>query len=189
MILNAIVPNVTLLFLDYSEIINRVLRFCVEKGWLVYSQVELNQIFIGSVIELPNKYAYILKTLWLTALYAPLIPVVVGVSMVGLILFYFVEKFLYTRSYCMPSNVSSMSFESAVELLEYFLITFAIGELIIYYYFFNFQYDSVPLTWTATILATVSLAALNSVLPMEAVNKHLFPISSSSKSELTYSEI
>jgi hypothetical protein len=63
------------------------------------------------------------------------------------------------------------------------------GEFIIYYYFFNFQYENVPLTWTATILGTISLAVLNSVLPMEAINKSLFSISNSSKSELTYSEV
>jgi hypothetical protein len=42
MILNAIVPNLTLFFLDYSEIINRVLRYCVSKQWLIYTQKELN---------------------------------------------------------------------------------------------------------------------------------------------------
>lgn len=88
MVLNAVLPNLTLLFLDYSEILNKVLRFCVGRGWLVYSQAELNQVFIGSTIDLHNKYAYILKTLWLTAIYSPLIPIVVGVSALGLLLFY-----------------------------------------------------------------------------------------------------
>lgn len=50
MILNAIVPNITLFGLDYSEIINRALRYCVEKQWLIYTQKELNELFIGSTI-------------------------------------------------------------------------------------------------------------------------------------------
>jgi len=39
MALNAIVPNITLLFLEYTEIINKIFRYSVEKRWLVYSQI------------------------------------------------------------------------------------------------------------------------------------------------------
>lgn len=110
MILNAIIPNITLFFLSYSELINRIFRFLVEKELIIATQMELNELFLGPEVDMPNKYAYILKTLWLTALYAPLIPIVVVISMFGIILNYFIEKILYTRSYSLPNTVSSMVF-------------------------------------------------------------------------------
>lgn len=68
----------------------------------------------GPDIDTPYRYAHILKTLLLTALYAPVTPIVVVISMFGLILHYFIEKFLFTRSYCLPNTVSSIIFDSAV---------------------------------------------------------------------------
>ena len=140
MILNAFLPNIILLLLEYSQIINKVKRYIVQKKWMIATQVQVNQLYAGPCIDLPHKYAYILKTLLLTALYATVAPIVIAISMIGLILFYFVQKFLYTRSYRVPNNVSSESFKTAVELLEYFLITFAIGEIVIYYYFYKYVF-------------------------------------------------
>jgi hypothetical protein len=59
-----------------------------------------------------------------------------------------------------------MVFESAVELLEYFLITFAFGEFIVYFYFYKYEIDAIPLEWTITIFTTIALSILNSALPM-----------------------
>ena len=44
---------------------------------------------MSPAIDLPNKYAYVLKTLWLTGLYAPMIPIVVLIALLGLTLNYF----------------------------------------------------------------------------------------------------
>lgn len=176
MILNAILPNLTLFILDYSEIISKVKRYIAAKGWIIYTQAELNEIFIGPEIDLPNKYGYILKTLLLTAFYASLIPIVVVISMIGLLILYFVEKILYTKSYSLPHNVSSMSYESAIELLEYFLIIFSMGEQIVFFYFYDYNFSLIPFEWKISILLTISLSVLNSALPMEALNEYLFKI-------------
>lgn len=52
------------------------------------SQSDANLIYQAPVPEIPYKYAYLFKTLWLTAFYAPLAPVVVPISAFGLILNY-----------------------------------------------------------------------------------------------------
>lgn len=101
--------------------------------------MELNKMCTGPEISLPAKYAYILKVLLLTALYAPMFPVVVLVALVGMIFNYLVEKFLFANSYSVPHNISAMTFKSSTELLEYFLITFAVGQLLVYAYFRNFR--------------------------------------------------
>jgi hypothetical protein len=135
------------------------------------------------------KYAHVIKTLLLTALYAPVTPIVVVVSMVGLITNYFIEKFLYTRSYSLPNTVSSIIFESAVELLEYFLVAFAFGQIIVYLYFYRFVVEAMPLDWTICIFLTIALAILNMVLPMEVINQSLFKMEDSAHSAIAYSSI
>ena len=52
---------------------------------------KINIIKCPSIIRIaliPFKYGYIIKTLWLTAFYAPLVPIVVPVSIFGLIINY-----------------------------------------------------------------------------------------------------
>jgi hypothetical protein len=76
----------------------------------------------------------------------------------------------------MPHNLSSMTYRSAMELLEYFLITFALGQLLIYGYFYSYQVGDLPLDWLIIIFVTLALALFNSALPMDAINERLFPI-------------
>lgn len=54
------------------------------------SQLELNKFYAGPPINMPIKFAYILKTLLLTSLYAPIAPIVVPIGLIGLILAYFI---------------------------------------------------------------------------------------------------
>lgn len=76
----------------------------------------------------------------------------------------------------MPHNLSSMTYRSAMELLEYFLITFALGQFVIYAYFYSYQVGDLPLDWLIVIFVTLALALFNSALPMDAINERLFPI-------------
>jgi hypothetical protein len=88
MILNATVPNLIRFATNYFEVFNKVELWMVKRGWLFRSQLEVNRLSEGPSLNMPRRYAYILKTLWLTALYAPTIPIVVGISILGLLLFY-----------------------------------------------------------------------------------------------------
>lgn len=65
---------------------------------------------------LPEKYSYIIKTVWLTAFYAPFTPVVVPISIVGMIINYFVEKYLFGSSYSAPNMISGALNNSCIEL-------------------------------------------------------------------------
>jgi hypothetical protein len=53
------------------------------------------------------KYSYIIKTLWLTSFYAPFVPIVVPLSIVGLIFNYIVEKYLFGSAYAAPNMIST----------------------------------------------------------------------------------
>lgn len=89
MLINAILPNVTLFFLSYFEILKKVERWLIERGTIKSSQMEANEAFEGPEAEFPYKYAYVFKTLWLSAFFAPLSPVVVPISIAGLIVNYY----------------------------------------------------------------------------------------------------
>ena len=117
MILNAVTPNVVNFVKKHFEIVNRFQLILIKRGWLIMNQAEVNKLSTGHIINMPKRYAYLLKTLLLTALYAPAVPVVVPIAMVGVILLYFIEKLLIARSYAMPHNISSMTYKSAMELL------------------------------------------------------------------------
>ncbi len=58
----------------------------------IISQEEANSIFEGNQLELSFKYATVLKTLWFTALYSTLNPIVYIFGFIGLCLFYWMEK-------------------------------------------------------------------------------------------------
>lgn len=85
-----------------------------------------------------------MKTLWLTAFYAPLVPVVVPISIIGLVLNYFIEKDLYRKIYNVPNMLSSMVNDSAIELLEYFPLIISLGEFIVYIYVSRYDVTSIP---------------------------------------------
>ena len=82
-----------------------------------------------------------------------------------------------------------MTFKSSIELLEYFLITFASGQLLIYAYFFNFEIRDLPVHWNIVIFTALALALLNSALPMETLNEKIFDVKDSVRSEVKYSQV
>lgn len=52
--------------------------------------MEANKLYEQPGINLPYQYGYIIKTLWLTAFYCPLVPIVVPISIVGLFINYWI---------------------------------------------------------------------------------------------------
>ncbi len=90
MILNAITPNLTVFFMNYFEVIGRIKRFIyIWTGYFKTTQLEANQLFELPKPDFTEKYSCVVKTLWLTAFYAPFVPVVVPISAIGLTIKYF----------------------------------------------------------------------------------------------------
>lgn len=117
-----------------------------------------------------------LKTIWLAAFYAPLVPVVVPISIIGLILNYLIEKDLYRKVYNVPNMLSSMVNDSAIELLEYFPLIISLGEFIVYIYVKNYDVSSLPENWSIPIYVSIGLSALNLLLPMDQINKKILKL-------------
>jgi hypothetical protein len=49
--------------------------------------------------NIPFKYAYIVKTIWLTCFYTPFVPMVSVISLAGLIIYYIVMKLSFRYCY------------------------------------------------------------------------------------------
>lgn len=114
MSLNAITPNLILIALVYFELIHKIKRCLIEKNTIKKSQLDTNLIWQGPEFDIAFKYAYIFKTIWLTAFYAPLAPIVVPISIIGLSINLFLEKILFSKSYSIPNTISSMLNDSAI---------------------------------------------------------------------------
>ena len=91
MILNAITPNLTVFFMNYFEVNGRIMRFIfIWTGYFKTTQLEANHLFELPKPDFTEKYSYVVKTVWLTAFYAPFVPIVVPISAIGLTVKYFV---------------------------------------------------------------------------------------------------
>ncbi len=114
---------------------------------------------------MPEKYSYIIKTLWLTAFYAPFVPIVVPLSIFGLIFNFIVEKYLFGSSYSAPNMISKAVNDSCIELLEYVPLILSLGEFLIYMYFKKFNFNIVPVDWSVTIYISIGVSLVHLLLP------------------------
>lgn len=71
-----------------------------------YTQEELNSLFENPSFELYYKYSYLGKTILLTFMYAPILPLSAVMSSFGLLILYFVERFKTANVYMIPEKLS-----------------------------------------------------------------------------------
>ena len=71
--------------------------------------------------------------MWVTFLYAPLIPIVLPFSLVYIILTYYIEKYTIMRTSSVKSVLSKNISIEMIEYLDFIIIFYSIGNL------FNFN--------------------------------------------------
>ena len=71
--------------------------------------------------------------MWVTFLYAPLIPIVLPLSLVYIILTYYIEKYTIMRRSSVKSVLSKNISIEMIEYLDFIIIFYSIGNL------FNFN--------------------------------------------------
>ena len=81
-----------------------------------------------------KRYADIMKTMWFTFFFCPAIPLGTLFSLIGLIIYYFTDKYnLIYRRTVKESIGSELSFEM-IELLEFSIILHLVNFKILYLY-------------------------------------------------------
>ena len=67
-----------------------------------------------------------------------------------------------------------MTWKSSIELIEYYLITFALGQIVGFLFVYNWSLSAMPTSSVVILFVCLALAVLNSALPMEFFNEIIF---------------
>jgi len=150
-ILNAILPSIGYL-LDPIYFIQLWKRFRVSSNpsKSKLTQQDANRLFEGPAVDMPLIYANVQKTMLFTGFYANLVPIGIAISLAGLFMTYWIDKYLLLRRHSRPKALGKESIEEMSNFLELFLISFTVGNLI----FDRIVRDDVfNLNWIAFIIA------------------------------------
>jgi len=114
--------------------------------------------------DIAKGYSDIMKTMWFTAFYAPVIPMGLIFSIISLICLYWIHKYNVLRRSIIRYNMSAELSIEMTELLEWVLILYA-GSNFLFEYIFN---DGKVSVWGVIGLA---VAVINAFLPMQWINE------------------
>jgi hypothetical protein len=77
-----------------------------EGNQCMLTQLEANQLMEGLPINMPNLCAGLMKTFLLSLMYAPVLPLGLVIGLVGILLQYWVNKYMLLRRHCRPVRLS-----------------------------------------------------------------------------------
>ena len=86
----------------------KLIKQCLvaKKDKIPYNQKELNEIYELPPMNVAAKYSYIGKTLLMSFLYVPIFPLGLGISLLGFILGYWLEKYNFANMYKKPEMLN-----------------------------------------------------------------------------------
>ena len=90
----------------------------------------MNKAFEYPEYSISDKYSDIINTMWVTFLYAPLIPIVLPFSLVYIILTYYIEKYTIMRRSTVKDVLSRNISIEMIEYLEFIIIFYSIGNFL-----------------------------------------------------------
>ena len=96
------------------------------------TQKELNDLYEYPEMDIASKYSYISMTLLMTMFYLPIFPLGVAITLLGLILAYFLEKFNFTHHYKRPEMLNEKLGEFYFNFFISIIVSYSLGD-----YFFN----------------------------------------------------
>ncbi len=127
--------------------------------------------------QIPFKYAFIMRTLWLTFFFTPFVPIVAILSLVGIILYFFVCKILFRYSYRLP-QVRSNEINTVSLWLSYSLpLALNLGQFMIYILINTFEELNVSYSIHIAVYFSLGMAFLWTILPWYQINAHFFNFS------------
>lgn len=116
-----------------------------------------------------KRYADIMKTMWVTFFYSPIMPIGTLISLAGLIAYYFTDKYnLLFRRTVKESIGKKLSFEM-VEFVEYSIVFHTFGEAF-------FKYITSYYIDVGNCVLFVFVLIIVAIIPMDKINEKLFPI-------------
>lgn len=143
----------------------------------VMTQKEAHQLFEEPEMDLAVKNALLVKTMLLTAFFAPVIPFSLIFAIVGLTFNYWVDKYLLLRRNVLPIALQNELCVNMIENIEWMGLMFGLGNLIFVLGLQNAEGVSVYETISkGLVYAILGLGFVLSQIPSEALNDKFLPI-------------
>jgi len=153
------------------------------------TQEQAHELFQGPPFDIDWRYGYLIMTMFLTMFYAPILPMGIVYTIIGLTLTYWADKYVFLYRIVLPPSLSSSMQENIMNYMQWMLFFFAAGNLIFGITLQNDElktaYETTPkiLYWAGIVITT-----LNLILPMRAINEYLYPLDESPTETLSYDE-
>ena len=110
----------------------KLIKQCLikKKDKIPYNQKELNEIYELPPMNVAAKYSYIGKTLLMSFLYVPIFPLGLGISLLGFILGYWLEKYNFANMYKKPEMLNRQIVEFYSNYFVLIPFVYGIGDYI-----------------------------------------------------------
>ena len=129
--------------INFRCVLKSIRRCIIErKEKINYNQKELNEIYELPPMNVAAKYSYIGKTLLMSFLYVPIFPLGLGISLLGFILGYWLEKYNFSNMYKKPEMLNRQIVEFYSNYFVLIFFVYGIGD----YIFLNDVYEKK--TWS-----------------------------------------
>lgn len=132
------------------------------------TQQEANELMEMPDYSQAKRYGDIMKTMWFTFFYGDIIPVGIIFSIIGLSIYYYIDKFNVLRRRTIKESLSKHLSLEMIEMLELIIIFTGIGNVVVSSILFG------EIKWQDTIIIVIGMVYL--VLPMEDISNILFPL-------------
>ncbi|KRX05997.1 hypothetical protein PPERSA_01075 [Pseudocohnilembus persalinus] len=162
------------------------------------TQNEANQLYENPIYNIAQRYGYLINVMFLTALYAPLLPVCLVISLLGVIFIYWIEKYKILRKSVIQHKIGYNLSTQMTELLEYFLPLYCIADMFFQYLVVITAYKQpvegqnplVDIFMQSSLAAKIGvvIGIVNLVLPMEKINQIIFTAPPSFENKHTYDD-
>ena len=129
---NALVSPL-LAYFDFFYLYKNIQQFILKhKKTTTHTQEEINSIFEYQNADIAIIYARVMKTVIFTAFYAPIIPICIPVAILGLVLNYYIQKYLLVKRNSSPLEFGELLAERMSGLVKTSIWIFSLNSFVLW---------------------------------------------------------
>lgn len=153
------------------------------------TQQKAHALFEELEIDLSFKNAYLIKTMLVSAFFAPALPLALIISIIGLIACYWADKYILLRYSSLPIALNHTLNNQMLKALEWTGFMFSAGNLLFILTLHDSEGVSVYTYMPKLVVyGAILLSLLHLTLPMTYINAHLFHIPHEVAEDVPYDE-
>lgn len=159
--------GLTLQLINPSWVIKQAKRQYLVKFFPLMTQKNLQEVYEQPAYPIALLYAALIKSMLFCSFYAPMIPIGLIISMVSIVGLYWLNKYNLLRRSMVKEQMSAELSREMTELIEYVLVIYALSNTLFEYFILEHVNN--------IAIAGIVCGIVNAFLPMESINKRLFP--------------